>query len=235
MNTRKGIPPSVIADVLATSRRRCCMCFSLSNDASEKRGQIAHLDKDASNSSRENLVFLCLDHHDLYDSRTSQSKGITIDEVRQYRAQLTRHVAQSLPQSDLDIARSLLANLDRPAFRTHFQEESSLPRFREAIAETISAINLGRAPGGEQLPSKNDIRDPSIRIMLDEVVGALVNLRATFDGLLRSKAIRPCECQNPECPTFMLTQSAANEMDQKRVDLLQIALKITPDLTLKFY
>ena len=55
---RVTIPPEVIADVLVTSRRRCCVCFALSNDKEEKRGQVAHLDRDATNSARDNLVFL---------------------------------------------------------------------------------------------------------------------------------------------------------------------------------
>jgi hypothetical protein len=59
MGARKGISTAVMSDVLTQSRRRCCICFALFNDAAEKRGQIAHLDRDASNASRENLVFLC--------------------------------------------------------------------------------------------------------------------------------------------------------------------------------
>ncbi len=83
MTARATIPPEVIADVLVASRRRCCVCFGLSNDTAEKKGQVAHIDRDASNSARDNLVFLCFDHHDQYDSRTSQSKGLTMEEVRE--------------------------------------------------------------------------------------------------------------------------------------------------------
>ncbi len=39
------------------------------------------------NSAIKNLLF-CLGHHEEYDSRTSQSKGIGIDEVRAYRDRL---------------------------------------------------------------------------------------------------------------------------------------------------
>ena len=53
-----------------------------------KTGQIAHLDGDRSNSSVDNLAFLCLVHHDQYDSRTSQSKNLTIEEVKAYRSEL---------------------------------------------------------------------------------------------------------------------------------------------------
>src|SRR5215470_8609121 len=107
MAARATISSEVNADVLVTARRRCCVCFALSNDTEEKRGQVAHLDRNASNSARNNLVFLCLDHHDQYDSRTSQSKGLTVEELRQYRSQLDRFIAQSLPLSDANIARAL--------------------------------------------------------------------------------------------------------------------------------
>jgi len=49
---------------------------------------MAHLDQNPANSAAENLVFLCLEHHDQYDSRTSQSKGLTPQEVKSYRAEL---------------------------------------------------------------------------------------------------------------------------------------------------
>lgn len=235
MAARATIPPEVIADVLVTSRRRCCICFALSNDPEEKKGQVAHLDRDASNSSRDNLVFLCFDHHDQYDSRTSQSKGFTIEEVRLYRAQLDRFVAQSLPLSDVDIARALLAGLDRPAFRTPFHLESSLPRFRAAIAETISAINTGKTPSGTQLMSKADIRDPAIRAALEGVVQRLVALRSAYDHLLKGGEIRPCGCQDPDCPIHMLSDLATREMDRRRYDLLLAARAVDPTLPASFY
>jgi hypothetical protein len=43
---------------------------------SEKLGQIAHLDKDPSNAAEDNLAFMCLTHHALYDSKTSQHKKL---------------------------------------------------------------------------------------------------------------------------------------------------------------
>lgn len=58
----------------------------------EKSGQIAHLDQDSLNSKFENLVYLCLDHHDKYDSSTSQSKGYTKKEVKSYRDDLYEYI-----------------------------------------------------------------------------------------------------------------------------------------------
>lgn len=86
--SRAAISPEVQARILAESRRRCAICFGLDRDLERKKGQIAHLDQDSSNSSADNLVFLCLDHHDEYDSKTSQTKGITRLEILEYRTQL---------------------------------------------------------------------------------------------------------------------------------------------------
>ena len=235
MAARATIPPEVIADVLVASRRRCCVCFALSNDTQEKRGQVAHVDRDASNSARHNLVFLCFDHHDQYDSRTGQSKGLTVEELRQYRAQLDRFIAQALPLSDVHVARALLAKLDRPAFRTPFHQESSLPRFRAAIAETISAINTGKSPSGTQLPSKDDVADPAMRAALDGVVQRLAALRGALDDLVKKGEIRPCGCEEPDCPVHMLSDRACREMDRRRHELLAAARAVDPAFPVGFY
>jgi hypothetical protein len=85
---RKRIPTDPETSVLTRSRRRCCICFGLNRDTGEKKGQIAHLDQNPGNNNEENLAYLCFDHHDQYDGSTSQSKGLTIGEVKRYRDQL---------------------------------------------------------------------------------------------------------------------------------------------------
>jgi hypothetical protein len=60
----------------------------LNNRNDIRKGQIAHLNRDPTDSRFENLVFLCLEHHDEYDSRTSQSKGLLLEEIREYRDRL---------------------------------------------------------------------------------------------------------------------------------------------------
>ena len=86
---RKAVPKEIQDRVLAACRRRCAVCFGLHRDTDTKGGQIAHLDRDAANASFDNLVFLCLEHHDQFDTRTSQSKGFTPGEVRGFREELT--------------------------------------------------------------------------------------------------------------------------------------------------
>lgn len=64
------------------------MCFGLTRDDSRKKGQIAHLDRNPSNNNPDNLAWMCLEHHDEYDSRTSQTKSLQIGEVKLYRQEL---------------------------------------------------------------------------------------------------------------------------------------------------
>jgi hypothetical protein len=78
---RHPIPSKTETKILLNCRRRCCLCFGLEKDHRIKHGQIAHLDHDRSNNNPGNLVFLCLEHHDQYDSKTSQSKKITKNEI----------------------------------------------------------------------------------------------------------------------------------------------------------
>jgi hypothetical protein len=85
---RKRIPKEIELAVLDRSRRRCTLCFHLDGDMREKLGQIAHLDQDPSNPAEDNLAFMCLQHHSLYDSKTSQHKNYTISEVKASRERL---------------------------------------------------------------------------------------------------------------------------------------------------
>ena len=82
---RKAVPESTQNNVLLKSRRRCCLCFWLTGRDEVVKGQIAHLDQNYENPDEDNLVFLCYDHHDEYDSRTSTSKGLREGEVRRRR------------------------------------------------------------------------------------------------------------------------------------------------------
>jgi hypothetical protein len=79
--------------LLIQSRRRCCLCFGLKANIDEKDGQIAHLDRNPSNNSLDNLAWLCLSHHDQYDSVRGQTKRLTFEEVKSYREQLYSQLA----------------------------------------------------------------------------------------------------------------------------------------------
>ncbi|MBX9721910.1 MAG: hypothetical protein K2X81_10985, partial [Candidatus Obscuribacterales bacterium] len=85
---RKKIPQATETDILTKSRRRCCFCYGLNQDEEAKKGQVAHLDQDNTNFTEDNLAFLCFNHHDEYDSKTRQSKNLTMPEAKRYRSEL---------------------------------------------------------------------------------------------------------------------------------------------------
>ena len=65
------------------------MCFDLDNDLSAKPdGHVAHLDRNASHNSEDNLAYLCLRHHAAYDSKTPHAKGFLPNEIKVYRSRL---------------------------------------------------------------------------------------------------------------------------------------------------
>lgn len=82
---RRSFPREVEAAVFIESRRRCALCFGFNRDLTKKRGQLAHIDRNSSNASKDNAAFLCMPHHDEYDSVPSQTKRITPDELKSYR------------------------------------------------------------------------------------------------------------------------------------------------------
>jgi hypothetical protein len=95
MAKRPAIPTEIETRVLTSCRRRCCLCFYLSRRDDVRKGQIAHLNKDRADNRFENLCYLCLEHHDEFDSTTSQSKGLSAAEVRHYRDRLYKHYLRS--------------------------------------------------------------------------------------------------------------------------------------------
>lgn len=124
---------------MTKSRRRCCMCFALDQNLDQKRGQIAHLDRNPNNASFDNLAFLCLEHHDLYDARPSQIKGHNPEEVKEYRNALYAHFENLEPPYE---PQSL------PAFRPHagFLIGSRLKALRSELgvssSEFVELINM---------------------------------------------------------------------------------------------
>jgi hypothetical protein len=96
MTRRLRVPAKTEQFVLTKSRRRCCLCFHLHGDHSVKQGQIAHIDQDPSNNRADNLVFLCFEHHNEYDTKPAQGKGLQPQEVGFARAQLYAALDTSL-------------------------------------------------------------------------------------------------------------------------------------------
>jgi hypothetical protein len=112
---------SVETEVLKGSGRRCCLCFGLYRDLGVKSGQIAHLDQNPANNRVDNLAFLCLEHHDQYDTPTSQSKGWTILEVKSYRAELHKAVEAFRSMESENVPSKAITKLEQ-----FFNEQSLL-------------------------------------------------------------------------------------------------------------
>lgn len=96
VNVRKTTTREVEHAVLTKSRRRCAFCYFFHLDSGDKKGQIAHIDRNSSNSSEGNLVFLCMPHHDEYDSTTSQSKGLQVKEAKSAKSNLEEQIKNNL-------------------------------------------------------------------------------------------------------------------------------------------
>ena len=94
---RRAIPDEVQKRVLVASLRRCCLCYFIEGKRGVRKGQIAHLSRDPSRISFDDLVWLCLDHHAEFDGKTSQEKGLTPGEVRHHRDELYKELASSAP------------------------------------------------------------------------------------------------------------------------------------------
>jgi hypothetical protein len=94
-NRRLKLPVDIETEVLIRSRRRCSLCYGLHGIFDEKIGQIAHIDQNRSNQSLTNLVWLCFEHHSIYDSTTSQHKNYQPTEIKCHRDQLYRAIATS--------------------------------------------------------------------------------------------------------------------------------------------
>lgn len=123
---RKSIPPAVQADVVLKSRRRCALCVGIDGNTAERPGQIAHLNGDHSDNRLENLVWLCLEHHDKFDSKTSQTKNYTQIEVRNYRDSLYQsYVSAGYSNDDVNLVRQYLREYSS-IFTYLFSEYSEL-------------------------------------------------------------------------------------------------------------
>ncbi len=138
-----------------------------------------------------------------------------------------RRFVDEFPGIDDDAAISMMSALfERPAFRTPFHQESSLPAFLQAIEDTIGALNTGiwktrDAIEIRRIPSIHHIRDANRRAALGRVVRSLDGLRRTFKQHLKSSAIRHCGCGKPDCPSFMVDNRAARELNMARTRALQ--------------
>ena len=174
--TRKPISPVVQADVVIKSRRRCALCVFLDDDESERPGQIAHLNGDHSDSRFENLAWLCLEHHDKFDSTTSQTKNYTQVEVKSYRDMLyQKYAASEYSQEDVALIREYLRS-NSQVFAYIFPEYSELAfkidhNFMDSLAEIRDFWHT------------SDLRsfNPSVREIQDHIANNVTGILGIYE------------------------------------------------------
>jgi hypothetical protein len=117
-----------------------------------KRGQIAHLDRNNENSSESNLVFLCLEHHDEYDGKTSVSKALREDEVRHWRDELYREMEyrfRTIKRHGFDVAFVGIVwreNFDAVAARFRLKNTGEITARRPVVSFRLPPSIGGRKP-----------------------------------------------------------------------------------------
>lgn len=173
---RQRVAADTEAKVLMMSKRWCALCYGLKNLREEKRGQIAHINKDSSDSRFENLVFLCIDHHDQYDSTTSQSKNYTQAEVRRYRDQIYAYNSnQQYSNSEIEVLRKYIRTYSG-LFEYLFNEYDDIALMLQTnILEIIGHLR--------NTWSTNPLRsfNPEIQHLQDLIANSISDIRAIYE------------------------------------------------------
>ena len=143
--SRKKLSSKIENEIFTKSKRRCCICFALNDDLAVKRGQIAHTDHNAQNDDLDNLAFLCLEHHDQYDSQTSQSKNFTMHEIKEYRDRLYKFFMSGyIPFEDVTILDPLAPLSELP--KEQFSSEI-MSGFKKNIMEFVISDQIPESGG----------------------------------------------------------------------------------------
>ena len=162
---RKTIPSSIEIEVLTQSARRCFICFGLYHKFDVVKGQIAHLDQDNTNNKLDNLAFLCLDCHDEYDSKTSQSKGLMQQEVKQYRKLLYQEIS-SLRNRRRTQAEGLIADEYKEVASQTMERQQASSRSETLNQDTLKQVSSSAQPDSLSSELGKDYR--SLRDLLVE-------------------------------------------------------------------
>jgi len=203
ITTRTAPSKSVEKDVLTASRRRCCLCVFLSDRHDQRRGQIAHLNRDPSDTRFENLVYLCLEHHDEYDSRPSQSKGFSPDEVREYRDRLYKkngivteeYVAIEESRAPAIVPLPNISEYESVRRRFANELEFTLKRWRYPLWQVANEPELFAYKGGNRadgvcLLERVDLPDGRIAVICIETAG---NCGVSITNCVEELCFQVCE------------------------------------------
>lgn len=141
---------------------------------------------------------------------------------------LTDFVLKLDPATEIEAGELLARLFRRPAFATPIYAESSLPAFRQAIADTIGALNTGIWRDREgaiisRVPTSSSFSDARVARNLKACAKKLNELRMTFDEGIRNEAIRPCSRNDPHCPIFMIDMQYCDRLEADREQALRHA------------
>jgi hypothetical protein len=155
-------------------------------------------------------------------------------------AELDKFVQNSIPRSDNEILAIMSELFDRPAFYTPFQHESNVPAFKQAITDTIEALNTGihRLRDGTEIrriPSRHMVKSEQIKKILSDIEKKLAQLRWQYDDFLRSGDLKHCTCKDPNCPVFFFSPEAQKCMDNSRREILGLFKEIYPSFSVVLY
>ena len=80
MSTRPKIPTNIEAQVLYNADHICSICHDTNLSV-----QIHHIDGNNKNNKENNLMVLCLEHHNKANSKSTMSKSFTVKELKKYK------------------------------------------------------------------------------------------------------------------------------------------------------
>ena len=89
-NRRPRIPADLKNTVLYKAGHACCVCRD-----GNTRVQIHHIDGDPSNNAEDNLVALCMPHHDEAELRCGLTRRLDADTLRDFKARWEQEVAEA--------------------------------------------------------------------------------------------------------------------------------------------
>lgn len=169
-------------------------------------------------------------------------KLLLTDEDKFYK--ILQIFKDTMPQKNIpddeNILKEIINCFDRPAFTTPFNMESNLPDFVKAIEDTIAAVNTGvyRMRDGtliKNISSKSSITDQKIKKSLDNVVFKLIDLRYTYEELVKKGKIKHCRCNDPSCGVHISSPEACTIMNDKRRIIFKDLCTLLPEFTISIY
>jgi hypothetical protein len=200
MPKRRILTRAIEADVLMRSRRRCCLCAYLNGDFREKQGQIAHVDRNIENGTPANLIFLCFDHHDRYDSSTRQSKNLTTTEVVRYRNKLWKWSEELDDFGSLKSQRSK-STLDIPwAFEMFYPSVQLLFRISPRIYDVLPHHDPDIVSLDKSIENPVHAAQRCFQVLESYYVGEPRITEIPEDTYLQSSVVQPCRACNNALP-----------------------------------